>query len=211
MTPKKQANKLLANSIIEKLKIRGMEGFYCDSKEEVIEKVKKLVPEGSSVTWGGSETLKETNVIEELKAGNYKVIDRADAKTPQEQRELYGRIVTADYFFTSTNAITIDGELVNIDGTGNRVSCLIYGPQHVIVVAGMNKVSTNVEEAIHRVHNIASPPNTIRLNKNTPCAKNGKCGNCLGEDTICCQVVVTRKSRDKERIKVILVGEELGF
>lgn len=211
MTPKKQANQLLAKSIIQRLQVRGMEGFYCENKEDVVDMVKQLVPENSSVTWGGSETLKETGVIEELKAGNYDVIDRAQAKTPQEQRELYGKIVTSDYFFTSTNAITLDGELVNIDGTGNRVSCLIYGPQHVIVVTGMNKVSTNVEEAIHRVHNIASPPNTIRLNKNTPCAKNGVCGNCLGDETICCQVVVTRRSRDKDRIKVILVGEELGY
>ena len=110
----------------------------------------------------------------------------------------------------STNAITLDGELVNIDGSGNRVACLAFGPNEVIVVAGMNKVVSNVEEGIARSRNFAAPPNTVRLGCDTPCAKIGQCGNCLN-DTICCQIVVTRASRVPGRIKVILVGEELGY
>jgi hypothetical protein len=111
----------------------------------------------------------------------------------------------------STNAITLDGELVNVDGNGNRVASLIYGPKHVIVITGMNKVVPDVLQGYDRVRNIASPPNTIRLGKNTPCANTGKCGNCLSPDCICSQIVVTRRSREKERIIVILVNENLGF
>ena len=111
----------------------------------------------------------------------------------------------------STNAITADGELVNIDGNGNRVAALIFGPKQVIIVAGMNKVAVTEEEAINRARNMAAPPNCIRLNKHTPCAATGKCADCMGSETICCHTVITRRSRDAECIKVILVGEELGY
>lgn len=111
----------------------------------------------------------------------------------------------------STNAITMDGELVNIDGSGNRVAALIFGPEEVIIVAGMNKVTADVPGAYKRVKNIASPPNCVRLNKNTPCAMTGQCGSCLGDDCICSQTVITRRSGIPGRIKVILVGEELGY
>jgi len=118
--------------------------------------------------------------------------------------------LSCDYYFMSSNAITADGELVNIDGNGNRVAALIYGPENVVIIAGMNKIVKNVEEGISRTRNVASPQNCVRLNKNTPCAVNGVCGNCLS-DTICDQIVITRASRIPQRIKVILVGEELGF
>ena len=211
MSPKKQHYENLADGLIEKFNARGIEGYYCDNKEEALATIKRLLTPGSSVSWGGSETLKEVGVIDELKNSDYVVYDRASANSQEESEELYSKIVNADYFFMSSNAITMDGQLVNIDGSGNRVACLIYGPKNVIVVAGMNKIAGTVEEAIARVHNVACPPNTIRLNKNTPCAKYGRCGNCLCPDTICCQVVVTRMSRIPNRIKVILVGEELGY
>ena len=117
----------------------------------------------------------------------------------------------ADYFLMSTNAITMDGELVNIDGRSNRVSCLCWGPQNVIIIAGMNKVALDVESALKRVRNFAAPPNAVRLNKNTPCAQTGKCADCYSPDCICSQIVITRRSSTPNRIKVILVGEELGY
>ena len=169
------------------------------------------MPEGASITWGGSESIKECGLMDAIKNANYELIDRTDAKTPEEDRIMYSRQVMADFFLMSSNAITIDGELVNIDGRANRVSLLCWGPQNVIVIAGMNKIASDVESAIQRVRDAAAPPNTVRLNKNTPCAQTGRCGNCYSPDCICSQIVITRRSSTPNRIKVILVGEELGY
>ena len=139
-----------------------------------------------------------------------KLSDRNTANGPEEMKQIMHDALSCDYYFMSSNAITHDGELVNIDGNGNRVAALIYGPENVIVIAGMNKIVKDVEEGISRSRNVAAPPNCVRLNKNTPCAVNGVCGNCLA-DTICDQIVITRASRMPKRLKVILVGEELGF
>lgn len=211
MDPKKQAFKMLAESMIKKLEVRGMEGYYCEDREEALKKAVSLISKGSSITWGGSETIKEIGMFDAINNGDYVLYDRTNAKTPEENRAFFGKAVTADYFLMSTNAITHDGELVNIDGNGNRVACLICGPQNVIVVAGMNKVVKDVEEGISRSHNVAAPANAVRLNKDTGCSKLGKCVSCVKADTICCHTVVTRMSRVKNRIKVILVGEELGY
>ncbi len=203
---------ILAGKIIEKLKLRRMEGYYAATKEEALSLVKeKFLTDGVSVAWGGSMTLEEVGVMDYLKESGCILYDRSAPKTPEEERVMKGNIINADYFLMSTNAITIDGELVNIDGKANRVSFLCYGPEKVLILAGMNKVVTNVEEGIHRVRNIASPPNTMRLHKNTPCAVNGRCGDCLSEDCICRQIVVTRHSTIQNRIQVVLIGEELGF
>lgn len=209
---KKKHYEILAGKMIEKLNLRQMEGYYAATKEEALQLVKeKFLTEGTSVCWGGSMTLGEVGVMDYLKSSKCEVIDRSAFTTPEEEKEIKAKMINADYFLMSTNAITLDGELVNIDGHANRVSFLCYGPENVLIIAGMNKVVTDVEEGVKRVRNIASPPNTLRLNKNTPCAKNGRCGDCLSEDCICSQVVVTRRSSVKNRIKVILVGEELGF
>ena len=143
--------------------------------------------------------------------GNYELIDRSSAKTPEESRQLYAKTVLADYYLMSTNAITLDGELINIDGNGNRVACLIQGPAHVILVVGMNKVVTDVESGIARVRNMASPANAIRLNRNLACAATGVCHDCLSPECFCNQLVITRRSMHNGRIKVYLVGEELGY
>ncbi len=211
MSPKKQNYENLAESIIKKFNMRGIEGYYCDSKEDVVPMIKRLLTPGCSVAWGGSETLKEVDFFDELEGSDYVVYDRMAPKTPEESREMYGKIATCDYFFMSSNAITLDGELVNIDGMGNRVACLIHGPQNVIIVAGMNKIVPDVEAGIKRTQNVAAPPNGVRLNTETPCATLGRCGNCLQEKCMCCEIVITRKSRIPNRIKVILVGEELGY
>ncbi|MBQ8198214.1 MAG: lactate utilization protein [Lachnospiraceae bacterium] len=208
----KQAFAQKANVIIENLKKRNMEGFYCETSAEACEKILSMMEEGSTIAWGGSESLKECGLMDELKScGKYNLIDRATAKSPEEDREIYAKTVCSDYYLMSTNAITMDGELVNIDGNGNRVACLIHGPKQVILVVGMNKVVTDVGSGLSRTQNVASPPNTIRLNKKTPCAVTGVCGGCLSPDSICCQVVITRKSKHDGRIKVFLVAEDLGF
>ena len=211
MSPKEIANQNLANTMIKNMAKKNLEGYYCATSAEAVEKALSLMPEGSSVTWGGSMTLTECGLMDALKTANYEIIDRDTAKTPEESRVMYSKQVLADYFLMSTNAITIDGELVNIDGRSNRVSCLCWGPQNVIVIAGMNKIASDVESAIQRVRDAAAPPNTVRLNKNTPCAQTGKCGDCYSSESICSQFLITRRSSTPNRIKVILVGEELGY
>lgn len=211
MSVKMKARKKMAEGIIEKMKLRGMEGYFAETNEEALTIFKSLAKPGKTVAWGGSATLKEVGVLDYLPESGLTLIDRAKAQTPEEVRAIKAETINADYFLMSSNAITMDGILINIDGYGNRVAYLCYGPEEVIVIAGMNKVVADVEEGVRRVRNIASPPNTIRLNKDTPCAKTGRCGNCLSDDCICCSVVVTRKSNRPNRIKVILVGEDNGF
>lgn len=211
MNPKKEYYKNLANTVLKGMEKRHMEGYYCDTIEEAKTLALSLVPEKSSVSFGGSMTLTETGVLEALRNRNdITLLDRDNANGPEEVKKIMHDALSCDYYFMSSNAITQDGELVNIDGNGNRVAALIYGPENVIIIAGMNKISKNVEEGISRVRNVASPQNCIRLKKNNPCALNGVCGNCLS-DTICDQIVITRASRIPKRIKVILVGEDLGF
>lgn len=212
MSVKLKARALQAEGIIEKMKLRGMEGFYADDYAGALEIVKGLLSkEGGSVAYGGSATLKEVGVLDYLPESGLNVIYRELAKTEEELKKVKADTINADYFLMSTNAITLDGQLVNIDGYGNRLAYLVYGPEEVIVVAGMNKVAKDVDDAIWRVRNIASPPNTTRLKKDTPCAATGRCGNCLKPDCICSSVVVTRRSNIPNRIKVVLVGEDCGF
>lgn len=212
MAPKKQYYENVAATIIKNLEKRRMNGFYCADKESAIAKVLELIPAGSSVGWGGSMTLKENGFFDALADANaYQIIDRDTAKTKEEEKKIYSDICAANVFLMSTNAITLEGELVNVDGRGNRVSFLCYGPDKVIVVAGMNKVVTDVEDGIKRVRNMAAPPNCVRLNKKTPCAVTGTCADCYSPDCICAQTVVTRLSFYPGRINVILVGEELGY
>lgn len=207
-----KARALQAKTIIDALSKRNMTAYYCESKEDCVKKVLSLIPEGSVISWGGSESIKQCILPQALKdEGIYTVLDRSEYTTPEKQQEFAVKSFQSDYFLMSTNAITLDGELINVDGNGNRVASLIYGPKHVIVVTGMNKVVSTVEEGYKRTRNIASPPNTVRLNKNTPCSVTGKCGDCMCDDCICNQIVITRRSRDKSRIIVLMVNDNLGF
>lgn len=214
MSAKEQFYKNQAEGIIEKLALRKMKGYYCANVQEAKEKLLELIAgsneQKKTIGYGGSMTLDENGFKEYLTEHGQNLILRENYKTEEEIIECKKQLVCADVFLTSTNAITLDGELVNIDGRGNRVSFLIYGPEEVIVIAGMNKVVTDVEAGIRRTRNFAAPPNTVRLERSTPCATTGRCGNCL-QDSICSQIVVTRTSMIPERIKVILVGEELGY
>lgn len=211
MTPKQQFYDLAAKTLIKNLEKRGMEGYFCPDKQSAVQKALELMAKGSSIGWGGSLTLTETGLIDALKSGDYKVIDRAQYKTREEVQQLKRELITCDYFLMSTNAISMDGQLVNIDGTSNRVAYLCYGPEHVIILASMSKLAPDLDSAVSRARHLAAPPNNLRLKINNPCTLTGKCSDCLTETTICCQFVITRFSKPKGRIKVILIGEEAGL
>lgn len=211
LNPKQKYYETIANTIIKNLEKRQIEGYYCKDRKSALQKALELIPKGASIGWGGSMTLVETGLMDAIKTGEYKTINREEAKNKEEQRKIYGEICCSDFFLMSTNAITIDGELINIDGRGNRVAFLCYGPENVLILAGMNKVVSDVESGFKRVRDIASPPNGIRLNRKTPCAITGKCGECYSPDCMCGQFVVTRRSAVPNRIKIILIGEELGY
>ena len=209
--PKQKYYENVASSIINNLNKRQIEGYYCPNKKSALEKALELIPNGASVSYGGSVTLEEVGLMDAIKNGEYKVINREIATNSEEQRKVYGEICCSDFFLMSTNAITLDGELINIDGRGNRVAFLCFGPQNVLILTGMNKVVTDIESGIKRARDISAPPNAIRLNKKTPCGITGKCEDCYSPDCMCGQFVVTRRSGIPNRIKVILIGEELGY
>lgn len=200
-----------AKALIPKFARRNMEAFYCDTAQEAKDLVLSMIPDGSVVTSGGSVTLEQTGIFQALQSEKYSYVARSFSDDPKEVQACYARQVQADYFLLSTNAFTADGELVNIDGSSNRMAMLLHGPRNVIVVAGMNKLAMTREDALRRVHNMAAPPNAARLHKKTPCAVNGFCGDCLSAETICCQEVITRYSRIPGRIRIVMVGENLGF
>lgn len=209
--PRQTFYKNQAESIIKKLEARKMEGYYCENVAEAKLKLAEILGTSrKSVAYGGSMTLDENGFKDVVTAGGHDLIVRENYKTPEEVQELKAKQINANTFLMSTNAITLDGELVNIDGRGNRVCYLIYGPDEVVVIAGMNKVVANVEDGVRRIRNMATPPNCNRLNCNTPCAVTGKCGDCF-TNSICTNIVVTRVSMVPGRIKVILVGETLGY
>ena len=201
-------NEKLAKKVIEGLKSRNMTGYYASSKEEALKIALDLIPEGSKVGKGGAQSAVDIGLDAALKSGNYDYVANRSFET---NKEGYMFSYMSDVFIGSTNAITEDGILVNIDGTSNRVSAYAYGPDKLILIVGMNKVAKDVAEAVDRVHLTATPMNCVRLNKQTPCAVTGVCADCLSPDCICNQVVITRRSGIQGRIKVILIGEELGY
>lgn len=215
MTHKQEAFKTTAATIIKHLEKSNMEGFFFEDSASCVRAILDMLPKGSSIAWGGTETFKETGMLNALQdaasQGAYELIDRSFAKTPDEQRALYGKSVMSDYFFMSTNAITVDGQLINIDGNSNRVACLAHGPRHVMILVGMNKIVSDVKAGISRVQNVASPANAKRLNKSTPCGVTGVCGNCLSPECMCNNIVITRRSGHDGRIKVFFIAEELGY
>ena len=211
MNPKNKFYENQADTIIKKMHARKMEAYYCADVEAAKAKLLELIgKEKKVVAYGGSMTLDENGFKNIISDAGHELIVRENYKSADEIKECKAKTINSDVFLMSSNAITIDGELINIDGRGNRVSYLIYGPDSVMVVAGMNKIVTDVESGIARVRNMATPPNTVRLNCDTPCASTGVCANCL-TNSICSQIVVTRTSMIPNRIKVILVGEELGY
>ena len=199
-------------ALLKNLEKRGMEGYYFENCTSMVQAIVEMIPAGSVVSWGGSESLTQSGMMKALQQNDsFTLIDRMAAKTEQERREIYARTVMSNYYFCSTNAITYEGELVNIDGNGNRVACIMQGPEHVMLIVGMNKLVADLECAVKRIRTNACPPNAIRLHMHTPCALTGKCADCQSPECFCSQIVVTRRSRHAGRIKVFLVAEELGF
>lgn len=211
MTRQQEGFARTAKSIIKELEKRNMEGYFCETSKDAVEKVLSMIPEGSVISWGGSETIKECGLMDAIHSGKYKLLDRSTIQGEEAYREFFSQVVKADAFLMSSNAITENGELVNIDGASNRLACLLHGPKNVYVIVGMNKLVCDVPAAIGRIRNVACPANTLRLNRNTPCSITGKCGDCYSQDSICSQMVVTRRSSQPGRIKVILVAEHLGY
>ena len=201
-------NELLAQKVIKGLGSRNMTGYYAKDKEEALKLALSLIPEGSTITMGGGMSVHEIGLVMELKRGNYHFIDRDEMA---DKRAAMLAAYDADVFLASSNAITEDGILVNIDGNANRVSAIAQGPKKVVMIVGMNKVCNDVDGAMKRARNVAAPTNAQRFGLSTPCATTGSCMNCKSPDTICCQFLITRFSRHKDRIHVILVNDNLGY
>ena len=201
-------NELLAKKVIKGLKTRNMTGYYAATKEEALKLALELIPEGSSIAMGGTMSAAEIGLVDAIKSDAYHFIDRMSYSDPHD-----AGLATfdADILLSSANAITEDGVLVNIDGNANRVSAIAYGPRKVIFIVGMNKVCNDIDSAMKRTRNVAAPINAQRFGLATPCSLTGSCFNCKSPDTICCQFLITRYSRHKGRIHVILVNDTLGF
>ena len=210
-TPKEKYYEKRGNILVKNLQSRHFEAYYCANKEEALKKALELIPEGSCVGWGGAMSCEEIGLMKALHAGNYRPLDRSLAKTPEEREQMMRDMLFTDVFLTGANGLSLDGQMVNIDGTGNRVAAIIYGPKHVIVVAGMNKVEDSLEDAVTRARTVAAPMNNQRFDNDNPCSVTGTCGNCKNLTCICNQIVITRHCRPAGRIKFILVGEDLGL
>lgn len=215
----RERNKLLSAKIIKNLKVRKFDAYYCETAKEALEKALSLISEKSSVSWGGSVTLDEIGIKEKLYKGDFTIIDRDKAKTPDERYDLMRQALLCDTFLTSFNAISEDGILVNVDSVGNRVAAIAFGPKSVIAIVGMNKVCKNLDMALERARTYAAPINAQRCSqdpflnspKKTPCVINGSCADCKTDECICSSIVETRMCKKEGRIKIILVGESLGF
>ena len=211
MTPQELRNERLAKTVIKNLQRRHIEGFYCPTAEEAVKKVSDLIEDGSSVTWGGTMTVRDLGIPQTLKnRGTLEVLDRDLVETPEEKQAMYLKAFSADVYLSSVNAISEDGVIVNIDGNGNRVAAITWGPKKVIFVIGLNKVAQTVEAALARARSTASPINAARFDIKTPCQVDGVCHNCNSADSICNYVHFLRNS-PRGRHTVVFVGEDLGY
>lgn len=200
-----------AHILVKNLKERHFEAWYCESKSEALEKALELIPDHATVGWGGALSAAQIGLIDAVRAGEFHAYDRDTCDTPEERVKMMKKCLTADVFLTGANAISMDGQMVNIDGTGNRVAAIVYGPDSIIVIAGMNKVVDTLEDAVRRARTVAAPMNQQRFPHQTPCQITGTCADCKSPDCICNQILITRNCRPAGRIKFIIVGEELGF
>ena len=203
----KKRNERLAQTVIKGLQSRNMTGYYAEDKEAALKQALELIEENSTISMGGCMSAHEIGLVQALQEGNYQYLDRSK----MEPREGLLAAYDSDVFLSSSNAMTSDGILVNIDGNSNRVSCIAQGPKKVIFIVGMNKVCDDLDSAMKRARNVAAPANAQRFEVKTPCKETGKCFDCKSPDTICCQFLITRYSRHTGRIHVILVNDHLGF
>lgn len=210
-TPKELYYEKRGAVMVKNLKSRHFDAWYCSTREEALAKALELIPKGATVGWGGCKSAEQIGLIDAVRSGDYRPIDRDTAKNPQERSALMKQCHTADVFIAGANGLSMDGQMVNIDGIGNRVAAIAYGPDSVIIVAGMNKVMDTLEAAWNRARNVAAPVNNQRFDNENPCKFTGQCANCKMETSICDQFLITRVCRPVGRIKFILVGEDLGF
>lgn len=197
---------------ISALQKNNMNGYLVKDKDELISKIEEIVSEGSTVACGGSMSLFETEVIDYLRSGKYNFLDRyKEGLTREEVIKIYKQALVSDAFFTSSNAVTENGELYNVDGNGNRVAAMLYGPERVIVICGVNKIVKDVEAAIERNKQVSAPINAKRLNRETPCTRVGFCMECGSSDRICNEYTLIRRQVNKDRIHVIFLNEEIGY
>ena len=197
--------------LVKNLKNRHFDAYYCETKEEALKMALSLIPQGDTVGWGGTVTCQQIGLLDAVRNGNFRAIDRDACATMEEREEAMRKALLADTFLTSANAISLDGQMVNIDGNGNRVAAIVYGPKQVIVVAGMNKVEDSLDAAINRARTVAAPMNQQRFGLPNPCGATGSCGDCKTETCICNHILITRHCRPVGKIKFILVGEDLGL
>ena len=210
-TPRQIYYRKNGQALAEAFRRRHFDAWYCENAAEALDKALSLIPAGSTVGWGGATGAQQIGLIEAVRRGDYIAFDRETANSPEERARIASKCLTADVFITGANALSMDGQMVNIDGIGNRTAAIIYGPKTVVVIAGMNKVCTDLESAVLRARTVAAPMNQQRFLGKTPCTATGACDDCLSPDCICNQILITRNCRPAGRIKFILVGEELGF
>ena len=211
MKVREMRNEVLGNRVVKALESRNMEAYYVKTKEAALAKAVELIPEGSSISWGGTMSAQEIGLTDALHKGKYDVYDREQVETREEKEKIAHQALNCDFFIGSTNALSEDGVLVNVDGNANRVAAFAYGPKNVLLIVGMNKVVKTEADAMSRARNEAAPINAQRFGVNTPCVKNGSCFNCKSPQCICCQILITRFSKVPKRTKIILVDENLGF
>lgn len=212
----------LLNETAKNLEKNNMQTFVAASKEEAYNICKELLNKGDTVTLGGSMTIKECNIDKLLDSGDYVFYDRSKAKTDAEKDEIYRKAFSCNAYLSGSNAITKSGELYNVDGNSNRVAAMLFGSDRLIVIAGYNKIVETIDDAVYRVKTKAAPPNCERLGIDNYCRSAGKCvsltkvnsqlcDGCSSPSRICCNYVVMGYQRKKDRVKVILVADELGY
>ena len=211
MTPKQLCYDKRGEILVKNLQNRHFEAYYCPNRESALKKALELIPEGASVGWGGAMSCGQIGLLDALRQGKYQVFDRERCETPEEKEQAMRNGLTADVFLTGANGLSLDGQMVNIDGTGNRVAAIVYGPKKILVVAGMNKVMDTLEAAVRRARTVAAPMNQQRFMLNNPCSVTGTCGDCKSETCICNQILITRHCRPVGRIQFVIVGEDLGL
>ncbi len=211
MDPKKAYYEKRGKLLVQNLQKRHFDACYCATAKEALDAALSFIPKGASVGWGGAMSAQQIGLMQALSNGEYQAIDRDKCETPAQREALMAQCMCADVFLTGANAISMDGQMVNIDGTGNRVGAIIYGPKTVLVIAGMNKVTDDLDSALMRARTVAAPANQQRFGLDVPCTATGKCVDCTAQACICNQIVITRHCRPAGRIKFILVGEDLGL
>ena len=209
--PMKKYYQKRGEQLARNLRSRHFEAYYCDTREQALEKALELIPKGVTVGWGGAMSAKQIGLLDAMNNGDYDAIDRDRTPNREERVKAMKRCLLADVFITGANALSMDGQMVNIDGNGNRVAPIVYGPDSIIVISGMNKVMDTLDAAIIRARTVAAPMNMQRFDLQTPCQVTGTCADCKSPDCICNQILITRNSKPAGRIKIVLVGEELGL